>query len=122
MYGSSNAGNVTPLTPRNSAASPAAGETPTVGQKPSLAAMGAAVALLVIAILYLAYAWLQGHERVREAIRPANVRVNVHNLLVIFVAVLITVPLAKVALAKMMVWFPWAQGVLEPLLQLVDAV
>lgn len=73
----------------------------------------APVALVTVAIVYLIWAAVQQHERVRESLAPANIAVNFHNLFVMFLTVWLSFKLVQIALAKAALWhIPGAQGAL----------
>lgn len=80
----------------------------------------------VLLVLYVFYAWVQGREKVAATIQGKNIRANLHNLLVILLAVMIAVPLAKIGVTKLAAsgaknW-PLVGPFVKALLQLVDAI
>ncbi len=110
--------------PASAASVPAAGTMPAGparGSGGSGTDTGSVWWWVALVALYVLWAVLHNHEKVQEAVKPQNVKLNVHNLLLIFLAVVITVPLAKIALTKISVWFPWSKPVLVPLLTLVSS-
>ena len=105
------------------AASPNGGNTAPKASQSSTAATGqssmgnasvlAPVALVTIAIVYLIWAAVQQHERVRESLAPANIAVNFHNLLITFMTVWLSFKLVQILLAKLALWkVPGAKGAL----------
>ena len=52
-------------------------------------------------LLYLVYAVVEQHEKLKSAIRPANVGVNVRNIVVMLATVILGIPLAKVGAVKL---------------------
>jgi hypothetical protein len=82
---------------------------------------GSLVVWLIIAGAYILWAVLHQHEKVRDAIKPGNVAANLHNILLIFLAVLVSMPLAKITLAKLGAWVPALKPVTAPALQVVEA-
>lgn len=66
--------------------------------------MGFVIALVGLAALYFTWAFLSKREGVQKAVNPANLEVNWYNLAMIWLAVVITVPLSKVLLVKMVGW------------------
>ena len=57
-------------------------------------------ALAVLIVVYLAWALIERHERVQDAIEPHNVALNVRNLFAVGLPVVIFILLLKVAVAK----------------------
>jgi hypothetical protein len=94
---------------------------PARGSQGNAGSSGSVVWWLALVGLYILWALLHSHQRVREAVKPENVRVNAHNIAVIVLAVLIGIPILKVALAKVSVWVPFSKPFLQPLLQLVGS-
>jgi glucan phosphoethanolaminetransferase (alkaline phosphatase superfamily) len=92
---------------------PARGSAPAPAQS-----TGSLVWWLVLAGLYVLWAYLHEHERVREAVKPENIKVNLHNLFVIVLSVLVAMPLLKIATAKFAVWFPGLKPILQPLAEI----
>ena len=114
--------------PASTAAPPAAdlGSPGTMPAGPRRGAGGAPptaplIAWLVLGGLYVLWAVLHNHQKVREAIRPGNVAANLHNLLIVSLAVVVSMPLAKILLSKASVWIPALRPVTEPTLTLVEA-
>ena len=83
--------------------------------------VGSVVWWLVLLGLYVVWAVVHEHEGVQKSLQPSNIRVNLHNLLVIALGVVIALPLAKFFLAKVTVWIPGLQPLSKPLLEVVDA-
>jgi hypothetical protein len=52
-------------------------------------------------LLYVVYAMVEQHEKLKAAIRPASIGLNVRNILVMLATVLLGIPLAKVAAVKL---------------------
>lgn len=101
--------NGTNAAPKGSQASTASTGQSSMGN----ASVLAPVALVTVAIVYLIWAAVQQHERVRESLAPANIAVNFHNLFVMFLTVWLSFKLVQIALAKAALWhIPGAQGAL----------
>ena len=66
--------------------------------------MGFVIALLGFVALYIIWALVAKHERVRKALEPANLEINLYNLFVIWFVVILTVPFSKVLVTKMVGW------------------
>ncbi len=64
----------------------------------SLAA--APIALIAVVILYLVWAIAIQHESLKNQLSPANVAVNVHNLIVVGLTAMVFILLGKIATAK----------------------
>jgi len=58
----------------------------------------------VLVLLYLAYAVLEQHEKLRSALKPENVAVNLRNILVMLLTVILGINVLKIAAAKLVVW------------------
>lgn len=65
-----------------------------------------APAMLVIAfgILYLLWAVVERHEKVRETVQPHALALNARNLIAILLPVVFGIPLLKIAAAKYKAW------------------
>jgi uncharacterized protein YacL len=61
-------------------------------------------ALAVVFVLYLVWAFASKHQKVQESLKPSNIEVNLYNLLIIWLAVVVSVPLSKVLLVKLAAW------------------
>ena len=82
--------------------------------------LGSVIWIGVFAGLYLLWSAIQSHKKVGESIKPENIRANVHNLLVIWLAVVITVPLSLLAFVKVGAWFPFARPVTNPAVDIIS--
>lgn len=80
---------------------------------------GSLVWWIVLGGLFVLWAVVHQHEKVREAIKPGNVAVNLHNILLIVLATVVGINFVKIALAKTAVWLPISKPVVVPLLTLV---
>ena len=115
--------------PASTAAVPAPQNLAAAGNMPSGPArgggsrspMGSLVVWLILGGLYVLWAVLHNHQKVRDAIKPGNIAANLHNLLLVFLAVVVSMPLAKILLSKVSVWVPVLKPVTEPTLTLVEA-
>jgi hypothetical protein len=54
--------------------------------------------------LYFVWAVLEQHERIRSAVKPQNIGVNLRNLAVILVTVVLGLNLLKILAAKLCAW------------------
>lgn len=61
-------------------------------------------ALLALGVLYLAWAWMERHERIQQAIQPGNIATNLLNLVKIVFAVIVGMGFLKLGLAKLAAW------------------
>lgn len=68
---------------------------------------------MILLIIYLIYAWASKHEKIKSAVEPRNVAANAHNLFVIWLAALITIPISKIAAAKLVAFSKahWASAI-----------
>lgn len=55
-------------------------------------------------VLYFVWALVEQHERVRNAVRPQNVGLNLRNIAVILLTVVLGLNLLKVITAKLCAW------------------
>jgi hypothetical protein len=55
-------------------------------------------------VLYLVYAVLERHERLRDAVKGQNVLINLRNIAVILTTVVVGINLLKVLAAKLVAW------------------
>ncbi len=55
----------------------------------------------LLLVLYLFWDYIQNREKIREAIEPANIRANVHNLAIIGIGAVIFINGANVLLTKL---------------------
>jgi hypothetical protein len=70
-------------------------------------------ALVVLLGLYVVWAFVAAHERVRDQVQPRNIGINLWNLGVIALTVIVAINLAKVTLTKLAAWnVPGAQTLL----------
>jgi hypothetical protein len=70
-------------------------------------------ALLVILAIYVIWAFIAAHEKVRSSVEPKNIGINLWNLGVIAFTVVLSINLAKIALTKLAGWgVPGAQSAL----------
>jgi hypothetical protein len=60
--------------------------------------------LMVIFVIYLFWDWYQNREGIRASLSPANIRANIHNLVVITLASVIGFNLFTVILTKLAGW------------------
>ena len=56
---------------------------------------------LVFGLVYVAYAFVAKHQKVRAAVEPHNIAANLHNLIVIFLGAVFSIGLFKIAAVKM---------------------
>ena len=61
-------------------------------------------ALLGLLIVYVVWAVLEQHQRIKAQIRPSNIAMNLRNLAAIILPVILGIALLKVALAKLHAW------------------
>jgi uncharacterized protein YacL len=65
-------------------------------------------------VLYLVWAMVEQHERVRNAIEPSNVAINVRNLAFVAFTAILGIVILKVAFTKLTAWnVPGAAQVLQ---------
>jgi hypothetical protein len=62
-------------------------------------------ALVVLVLLYAVYAFLEQGEKLRSAIKPENIAVNLRNILVMLATVVLGINFLKIAAAKCSAWF-----------------
>jgi hypothetical protein len=62
-------------------------------------------ALVGLLVVYLAWALLEQHQRIKSQVRPSNVAMNLRNLVAIILPVILGIALLKIALAKLHGWF-----------------
>ena len=82
--------------------------------------LGTLIWIGAFAGLYLLWSAIQSHKKVGESLKPENIRANLHNLAVIWLAVVITVPLSLVAFVKIGALFPWARPVTHPAVDVIS--
>ncbi len=61
-------------------------------------------ALAALVFLYLVWAVLEQHQRVRNQLRPQNIALNVRNLIAIVLPVIIGISLLKILATKLVGW------------------
>jgi thiosulfate reductase cytochrome b subunit len=61
--------------------------------------------LVVLVLLYVSYALLEQHERLRSALKPENIAVNLRNIVVMLLTVILGINVLKIAAAKCVAWF-----------------
>lgn len=91
-----------PMAIPNAAAAGQSGKATTQGVNGSRmtgSAMPSAIAFAVLVALYLAWALLQQHEKFRDQVQPKNIAFNFHNLIGIFLNVVVALGLVKLLLA-----------------------
>lgn len=79
---------------------PQPGTVDTVGAQHARASWGALALLLVFGGLYIGYSFLSRHQKIGQAVKPANIAANLHNLAVIFVGVVFSIGLFKIGAVK----------------------
>ena len=125
-------GGLRALQPSAAGASMAVTETPATATQPTSrrAAHGAQegsvwVLVLVFGGAYFLWALITQHEKVEEAVKPANLKPNLWNLAAIWLAVVITVPLSKIFFTKWAAakspWLAWTKTPVRWILRVVDA-
>jgi hypothetical protein len=57
-----------------------------------------AIAFAVIIILYVVWALVQQHQKVRDQIQPKNIAMNLHNLFAVAIQVIVALGLIKLVL------------------------
>jgi hypothetical protein len=62
-------------------------------------------ALVGLLVLYLGWALLEQHQRIKSQVRPSNVAMNLRNLIAIILPVILGIALLKIGLAKLHGWF-----------------
>lgn len=62
------------------------------------------IGLVLLLALYFVWALLEQHEKIRTAVRPQNVGVNLRNIAVIMVTVILGLNLSKIIAAKLCAW------------------
>jgi hypothetical protein len=60
----------------------------------------APIALMAVIVLYLVWAILIRHEKLNSQLSPANVAVNLHNIVVVGLTAMLFILLGKIATAK----------------------
>ena len=61
-------------------------------------------ALVILVLLYAVYALLEQGEKLRSAIRPENIAVNLRNIVVMLATVVLGINFLKIAAAKLSIW------------------
>lgn len=98
-YGRSSVGGPTAAVSPNASSGPFGGLSG--GSKSSgFLGLGPTIILVGILILYFTWSLVERHERVRDAVQPKAVALNLRNLAAIMLPVLLGIPLLKVAAAK----------------------
>lgn len=62
------------------------------------------IGLVILLGLYFAWALLEQHEKIRTAIKPQAIGVNLRNIAVILVTVILGLNLAKIVVGKLCAW------------------
>lgn len=62
------------------------------------------ITLVIALALYFVWALLEQHQRVRAAIKPSAIGLNIRNIAVIMVTVILGLNLAKIVSAKAVAW------------------
>lgn len=79
-------------------------------------------ALAVLLVIYLAWALIERHERVQDAVEPHNVALNVRNLFAVAFPVILFILLLKVAVAKFAAMLGQDSAVGDTLSNVVGAI
>lgn len=70
--------------------------------------------LFALGVLYFAWAWLEEHEKIKAAVQPGNIKLNIMNLAKIALSVIVAIGFLKIGLAKLAAWgIPGAAFVLR---------
>lgn len=108
MHGSPNSSNFTRAGgPAVSTPSPLNGISNSTGGSRTGGSMfeqGTLWALVAFIGVYVAWAYIELHQPIRESVAPKNIAINIRNMLLITFTVVIGINIAKVALAKMAAW------------------
>lgn len=60
--------------------------------------------LVILLALYFVWALLEQHEKIRTAIKPQAIGVNLRNIAVIMITVILGLNLAKIVVGKLCAW------------------
>lgn len=62
------------------------------------------IGLVILLALYFLWALVEQHERLRTAVRPQNVGINLRNIAVIMLTVILGLNFSKILTAKAVAW------------------
>lgn len=80
--------------------------------------------LVSLLLLYIAWALIERHQRVRSLIQPKNLAVNLRNLLAIILPVILGLALLRILLVKLKVWtrnIPYVSDLVGSLVHIVGS-
>lgn len=60
--------------------------------------------LIVLAAMYLIWAGIEQHERIRESLEPSNIAFNLRNLALIGITAILGIVILKIAFTKLVAW------------------
>lgn len=66
--------------------------------------------LIALVLLYVVYSLVEQHEKVRSAIKPENIAINLRNIVVMLATVVLGINVLKIGAAKAVVWFNGIPG------------
>lgn len=61
--------------------------------------------LVALVLLYLVYALLEQHQKIRSALNPSAIAVNLRNIVIMLLTVILGINVLKIAAAKAVAWF-----------------
>lgn len=64
--------------------------------------IGSSIALAVLIAMYVIWSVVQQHEKLRDQVKPSNIAANFHNLLTIFLSVIVSLGLVKLLIALLL--------------------
>jgi thiosulfate reductase cytochrome b subunit len=61
--------------------------------------------LVALVLLYVVYAILEQHQKIRSALNPSAIGVNLRNIVIMLLTVILGINVLKIAAAKAVAWF-----------------
>jgi hypothetical protein len=61
--------------------------------------------LVALVLLYVVYAIVEQHQKIRSALNPSAIAVNLRNIVIVLLTVVLGINVLKIAAAKTVTWF-----------------